>query len=311
MLTVKFSGNSAGSSRSNLNRISEKTCSIAAVLFLLQVLPVEANSVRKVDFYGVVCSDADSNMVSMTENLYFTQLGELESVSVTDKRNDTFSKSYLTSGQPDFSSSSADSLAFYALITKNKDGSDRWISTLVITNCSDGKIYTNRKEYDSYYKILMESKAALQAVFKQLVASSSDTPKTSSFSAQISTEDIAGTWSGENFIDKIVILRGGRGFIIFKNGASMNIKVEISQNENGSSVITITQAGHSNASYFPELDRKTALESAPDAAPIEWIMTLSDANTMNGTKKTLVTAPDTATGAASGTVTVEWNRKIQ
>ena len=35
-------------------------------------------------------------------------------------------------------------------------------------------------------------------------------------------ETLAGTWTGEALVDKVIILRGGNGFVIFKNGASMN-----------------------------------------------------------------------------------------
>ena len=66
-------------------------------------------------------------------------------------------------------------------------------------------------------------------------------------------DTLAGTWTGDTLIDKIVILRGGKGFVIFKNGASMNIVISI----NGSSV-TVIQKGRSNASFYPELSRELA-----------------------------------------------------
>ena len=128
----------------------------------------------------------------------------------------------------------------------------------------------------------MESKVTLKETIKQLIESNnsvslnSSNTETVSFSSEnndntISTENLSGTWSGEENIDKIVILRGGRGFVIFKNGASMNITVENKDNQ-----IVITQKGRSNASFYPELERNTALNAALSADPIEWILKFTD-----------------------------------
>ena len=98
----------------------------------------------------------------------------------------------------------------------------------------------------------------------------------------VSIESLSGTWTGEEFIDKIVILRGGRGFVIYQNGASMNISLKI---ENGN--LIATQISKSNASYFPEISREKALELAPTAEPIEWKLNIKNSSELEGTKYTL------------------------
>jgi hypothetical protein len=169
------------------------------------------------------------------------------------------------------------------------------------------------KEYSSYYKILTEAKQSLDNLVAKIRAgtaakknAANDDEQAASPQAQqtVSTQSIAGTWLGEKNIDKIIILRGGRGFVIYKNGASMNITVRIADD----GIVHIKQAGNSNASFFPELPRKTALENAKNAAPIEWLFTLVDAVTLSGQKKTLVSAPDTKTGVTEGTVPVTWQK---
>src|SRR5574344_2440014 len=129
-----------------------------------------------------------------------------------------------------------------------------WTCTLTVYNSSAGKSYTYSKKYDSYYKILMESKSSLQQVFKDLLNQQETAPQTDSSAdadnseksapdtAGISTESIAGTWTGENYIEKIVILRGGRGFIIYKNGAAMNISVAV-VSTNGNQSVLVSQSG--------------------------------------------------------------------
>ena len=110
-----------------------------------------------------------------------------------------------------------------------------------------------------------------------------------------------GTWTGENYIDKVVILRGGRGFVIFNNGASMNISVEI----NSRKQVVVTQKGRSNASFFPNLPRNLALNAALSADPIIWKFSIVDSNTLSGFKTTLVSTADTYDYQD---IQVTWNR---
>ena len=155
----------------------------------------------------------------------------------------------------------------------------------------------------------MEPKASLQETISNLMAGKSDAiaeqteASGSKTSTKIqSTEVLSGTWGGEDSIDKIVIMRGGRGFVIFKNGASMNISVEIKANND----IVITQSGKANASFFTEIPRDLALKEAVNADPIKWTLSLDDENTLTGTKSTLILSDGTA---QSGTLNVTWKRK--
>ena len=100
-------------------------------------------------------------------------------------------------------------------------------------------------------------------------------------------------------------MRGGRGFVIFKNGASMNITVEIKATGSSQSIV-ITQNGKANASFFTDLPRELALKEAVNADPIKWVFEASDDNTLKGIKNTLILNDGAAT---SGTVSVTWKRK--
>ena len=116
-------------------------------------------------------------------------------------------------------------------------------------------------------------------------------------------DTLAGTWTGDTLVDKIVILRGGKGFVIFKNGASMNITVSL----NGTSV-TVTQKGRSNASFYPELSRELALKNAATANPIKWELKLVSLQKMTGVKTTLVEDKKSSTGASPKAISVEWSK---
>lgn len=277
----------------------------AVIVFLLTFcITLYAQSKYSIDYYGIMADGVDDNMSKMTSDLYYTQLCEINNYTVSDKR-----ETIRLASIPDSSKLNADKLSFYAIITKAQD-SGKWISTISIYDGIKKRTYSESKEYDSFYKILMEPKSTLQQTITALLnntGSSSGTAAGSSGGTTTvqSTEFLSGTWDGEDSIDKIVIMRGGRGFVIFKNGASMNITVEI-KNSNGVQNIIITQNGKANASFFTDLPRELALKEAVNAQPIKWIFRAVDDNTLDGTKNTLILD---GTTAASGTINVTWKRK--
>ena len=257
-----------------------------------------------IDYFGIVANGVDDNMSKMTSDLYYTQLSEINSYTVQDKRNGVRMDKV-----PETNEFEDGKLSFYAVISK-KDNSSKWISTITIYDSTKKTTLSEAKEYDSFYKILMEPKASLQETISSLLAgnttsASSNQAASKTGTAIQSTEFLSGTWGGEDTIDKIVIMRGGRGFVIFKNGSSMNITVEI-KSSNQSQNIIITQNGKANASFFPELPREIALKEAVNADPIKWVLTLDDDNTLSGTKSTLILSDGVA---ATGTMNVTWKRK--
>ncbi|MBO5608370.1 MAG: hypothetical protein J5930_10840 [Treponema sp.] len=265
---------------------------LQAVLILLLTVPVFAQ--KSVAFYATVSESDDSNMIAMTTDLFFSQLQGLEGYSVVDRRDITFTPE--TTYDND--------IAFYAEI-QEKDGG--WACTLNAFTKGDAKDSSLTKIYASYYKILLDAKASLESLLASLEDKPQENGSTEALNeAPVSAtlDTLAGTWTGEQLIDKIIILRGGKGFVIFKNGASMNITVTLK----GSSVL-ITQKGRSNASFFPELSRELALKNAANAEPISWNMTMTGQQSMKGTKTTLVEDEESETGIAKGTFEVEWKRQ--
>ena len=282
-----------------------KSIIISIILFIFSV-NIAAQS-YSIDYYGIVSTEIDANMSKMTSDLYYTQLSEINNFSVSDKRS-----SPSLSERPDASVFADGKLSFFTLITKDSK-SDKWITTYYVVDKSKNEEHSKKKVYDSFYKLLMEPKDVLKDTIKQLIendtgasaiASASHSTGSSSGAGIVSTEELSGTWGGEENINKIVIMRGGRGFVIFNNGASMNITVELSSSD-GNKKVLITQKGNSNASFYPELKRAAALAAAVSANPIKWTLTLTDSNTLKGTKDTLL--PD-GENYKEGSVSVTWTR---
>ena len=255
-----------------------------------------------IDFYGVVSQDIDINMAKMTSDLYYTQLSEINTFSVSDKRKDD-----LLSEFPNKDTFDSTKLAFYISINKDKI-SDKWTTVYHVYDKLNESEKTKSNQYDSFYKILVESKENLKETIKSLINNSSvyvenDAEEDNIFNntqKTISSEILSGNWSGEEFIDKIIIMRGGRGFVILKNCATINISISINNSD-----INISQTGKTNASYFPEIPRSEALRAALTAAPITWNLHYLDDNTLSGVKNTLIYKDGVC---SQGNIQVTWKR---
>lgn len=248
----------------------------------------------QVDYYGVVSDSADKNILKMAQDIFLNQLKSMDGVSVDDKRPDTSKSLNSLPALPKDSSK----IAFYAEISGMQDskGQNVWNCNFNAVNSADGIVHSKKETYESYYKILTGAKSAIETVlndFKDNSSRSMDMAEihkpTSASISSIDMDSLAGTWGGEPYTDKIIILRGGRGFVIFKNGATMNIKITPKniKIDGMSLTLEIMQLGKSNASYYPELPREKALEIAESAKPIVWNFSLTSPGVLEGIKSTI------------------------
>ncbi|MCQ2247536.1 MAG: hypothetical protein MJZ50_00850 [Treponema sp.] len=265
---------------------------------------------EQVDFYATVSSSEDTAMIKMTTDLFYTKFMILDGYTVNDMRSLPWTRE-----------NHRGSTSFYVQVEEDSDGG--WICTLTAIKPDGIQNVSSTKKYDTYYKILMDSKASLENLMLNLTMAEGNAEtaiqepeaqpqpvenSTAAGPASPSSEmmdSIAGTWTGEELIEKILILRGGRGFVIFKNGARMNISISP---QNGTNLINIIQNGKSNASFFPELQREAALKLAPTAEPVEWEMMLQD-ESLVGIKKTLVEDKKSPSGYSRGQISVKWTKE--
>jgi len=234
----------------------------------------------------------------MTTDLFYTQLQSLSGYTVVDKRTISY----------DADIPSSNTISFYAEIEES--GDDGWLCTLNAIKNSNGKNVSETKKYTSYYKILLDAKSSLENLLLSLDeninfnSAVNSNPGSNLKEENVTVEKLSGTWTGEPLVDKVVLLKGGRGFVIFKNGASMNITVSVS-----GKTVFIKQSGKSNASYFPEIPRNVALQNASTAEPVIWTLSLVSPNTLKGKKNTLVTDKSSPSDVSRGDISVTWTRK--
>lgn len=279
--------------------MNKKITLLFIYIILLQPLSqiFAAEQKETVEFFATVTSSSDANIITMTTNLYYNQLQTMDNYIIVDKRSDKYSES----------SALPSTISFFAEI-QEKDG--LWTCTLNAIKAEKAQKVSTSKSYDSYYKILLDAKSSISTLFENLNSGKKDgddlqNEKNTVQNAQkIGIDTLAGTWRGEEQVDKIVILRGGRGFVIYKNGASMNIQVTVSDSN-----VTVKQTGRSNASFFPELPRETALQNATEAAPIFWELKAVNNKKLTGSKTTLLTDENSETGTKTGSYSVEWNKQ--
>ena len=277
----------------------------AAGFFTALLLTTALEAQTFVDYYGVISQSSDTNILKMAQDVFFTQLSAISSITVDDKRSDTTTT---LSALPDFSSSAQNHIIFYAEIEeKRNDSAKSWVCTFKATIPLENRNVFKTEEYASYYKILSSSKSTIEQVLEQLDSSQSPAPvfADDSPAEAVNTDAIAGIWQGEPYTDKIILMRSGKGFVIFKNGASMNVKIAV-EGKGDAQEIKIIQDGKPNASFYPALSREIAVQAAASAEPITWSLKLVNGTTLSGTKTTLV---EGGNGAVKGSETVQWYKK--
>jgi hypothetical protein len=259
-----------------------KRGALGAVFLVLIAVTAQAQTGKQsLAFYAAAADAADINVVTMAQDLFYNQLLALDTYIVLDHRDIVYSDTMLAA--PD----NQNVILFYAEITQSGGG---WDCTLHAKLPGSEREAAAAKHYDSYYRILTDAKTSLTAVLQSLeMAGPGNGAGVSGVSgaagpswAVPTLETLAGNWQGEPYVDKIVILRGGRGFVIYKNGASMNISVKIQGD-----TVSVIQESKQNASFFPDLAREAALVVAQTAPPMEWAFRLDSQGRLAGTKKTV------------------------
>jgi hypothetical protein len=206
-----------------------------SVFLFIETLAAQ-NINQTVAFYGAVSDTSDENIISMTQNLFYTQLLELDTYQVIDRRDVKYSDAIASSAE------NAEIILFYAEILQSGEG---WDCTLHAKFPATEDETTNTRHYDSYYRVLTDAKASLAAVLQRLESQEKAIPLISPVVIP-TLNSLSGTWYGEPNTDKILILKGGRGFIVYKNGATMHISVRLAGEE-----IIITQRGNPDTTFAP------------------------------------------------------------
>lgn len=260
-------------------------------------------------FYGLIAPASQENQAAITEDLFAAQLRSISEIEFIDKRNPALKKSYAEkydssektqeNGNDFFSLISEDQeikskenpVLIYSIIEKNDD--EIWKGSFYAKNFKTGQVESVTKQSDSFYKILRESRDSISQIASKITGLEISSEQISRpvregiNSVPMTIEGVSGTWTGEEGITKIVLMRSGRGFVIFKNGATMNIELSVTESENNNKILNIKQAANFNASFYPLIPRQKVLEYTGKVNPIEWNFILTGSGKLIGRKKSL------------------------
>ncbi|MBQ3670577.1 MAG: hypothetical protein II921_03745 [Treponema sp.] len=264
-----------------------------------------------VDYYGVVSSSSEKNIMKMVQDAFLAQLKSIDGVSVSDKRKNPSS---VSSSAPSIAQNPTDknTVAFYSEIVEveNKDKSKSWNCTFFAFLPNEKKPQEKHEYFESYYKIIAKSKNEIHDFLSSLSPKKSSQGEMGGALSNGDVGELAGTWCGEPHADRVVILRNGTGFVVFKDGTLMNISVSLDIDETapGAASVKISQVGESRPSFYPELPSEAASGAALLSEPIVWHFTYasSDSDTLSGTKNTLVPS---GARVLKGSTPAVWTRR--
>ncbi len=258
---------------------------------------------RDLYVYGSSIASSDASKFKVSADLFYSQFQLSNSFNLHDMRSTVYTQEVLEEHKE------SDDIVFYNKIVEDDS---MWLTSLHLIDFLSNEEVQVEYKYNEYYRILIDAKDTLNDLL-QKYESNTDKPEEYAQSTSSSEEDVGsvtianlfGTWYGEEHIDKIVILRGGKGFVIFENGASMNISVSVDGNS-----FFAKQESKSNASFFPELPREVALVKALDGSLIEWELTIDNENSLTGVKHTFGEGrdPNGQTVAVKEEIPVKWYR---
>ena len=168
---------------------------------------------------------------------------------------------------------------------------------LILKNKQRKVVRSVSRDYESSNKILLESRLLIKELFEgqdivninenKNVESKENIEKTqldiSDFKPISSLDSLAGAWYGEDGeVEKIMIMRGGRGVAIWVSGISLLLDLKL---ENGS--LIVTQKGLPQPRQFVNLPDNIALMAAKATKPIVWQLNINqDLKILYGLKKT-------------------------
>jgi hypothetical protein len=253
-------------------------------------LSLGSQSLPSVAAFSLTARDASDSAAKISNDVVFSFIRELRTYRIVDLRTEPLP---VNLGVPD-----GMDYIFYGTLESVTDGirlelvlkGGPWAVTRKIS-----------RVYDSMNRILLESRMLVRDLFDQSVALPDPEPEPSA-SARV-TEDVvtqgesgglaleavtnldslAGSWKGEKGVEKILILRGGRGVAIFESGVSVSLELSILNED-----LFIRQKGPVTARQFADLPDFVARQAAAIAPPLEWRLKIThDQKTLSGIKKTV------------------------
>ena len=272
-----------------------------ALLLLLISLPPVLSALPGVAVYQLQAPAISEQTAQTVDNLVFSFIKELKAYAIFDLRNQSV--------PADFPNDSAIDYIFFGALEDVPEGIKL---ELILKGRKDQVTRIISKVYDNINKILLDSRLLVFNLFdfsvplEQLARSLPQTEQNTEFGYIETVDSLAGSWKGEPGLDRVMILRGGRGMAVFSSGVSVSLDLKI---ENG--YLLVTQKGNLQPRQFLNLPDEIARQAVQKTNPPQWrFLVSSDKKFLSGTKvDAQIQYNETAIISIEyDTATVEWLR---
>ncbi len=261
----------------------------SGLVLFAQVLPSVAS-------YALTSSGVGENVTRTVNDLVFSFIKELRTYRIIDMRSDALPGDLRVPDGTDY--------LYYGSLTGVSDGIKL---ELVLKGGPFAVTRLISRVYENSNRILLESRMLVRDLFDQSVAlpdpaeippDAADGNRIGPASAAVATarelvavgnlDSLAGSWRGEEGIEKVMLLRGGRGVAILTSGISIPLELYLASGD-----LVIRQKGMANPRQFMDLSDPVARQAATIAPPLEWrFLITSDQKTLSGIKKTVIIKND-------------------
>ena len=271
------------------------------VLLLLTGIQAMLFAVPKVAVYQLQAPTMNEQTVQTVDNLVFSFIKELKTYTIFDLRAQPVPTSFPVDISVDY--------IFYGVLKEAPDGIKL---ELVLKGKEDQVTRMISKVYDNINKILLDSRLLVLNLFdfsvrlEGLADSSPQEQRITEFEHIETVDSLAGSWKGEQGLERVMILRGGRGMAVFSSGVSVSLELKI---DNG--YLLVTQKGTLQPRQFLNLPDAIAQQAVQKINPPQWRFLVSaDKKILSGTKvDAQIQYNDTAIlDVQYGTAVVEWLR---
>lgn len=287
----------------------KRRSSFLVILFFSVFLFAESPSIPRVAIFPLQSDNETAYLQSTLDDLVFSFIKEERAWKVIDMRASNSSEHPLPADVE---------YVFSGRINTNQEGITL---ELKLKGGPDSTTRIISKVYDNSNRILLESRSIVKSLFDLSIPVSSDnmqaiqssellSPNTDMDTALVpvaSIDSLAGTWYGESGIEKIMILRGGRGVAVLTSGISISLELMISNGD-----LVIRQKGPMTSRQFIDLPEAVAKQASVASPPPEWRFRQNlDASILLGTKQHIRIYHDgkNILKMESLTINVKWSKQ--
>ena len=278
-----------------------RTKTVYITLMLLLCLQSLLSALPGVAVYQLQAPAISEQTAQTVDNLVFSFIKELKTYTIFDLRS--------MSVPTTFPDDTAIDYIFFGVLEEAPEGIKL---ELVLKGRQDQFTRIISKVYDNINKILLDSRLLVFNLFdfsiplEQLAISAPQNEQSTEFGYIETVDSLAGSWKGEPGLDRVMILRGGRGMAVFSSGVSVSLDLKI---DNG--YLLVTQKGSLQPRQFLNLPDEIARQAVQQTNPPQWRFLVSpDKKVLSGTKvDAQIQYNETSIISVNyGSATVEWLR---